>query len=109
MLGKDANYVPGWDCHGLPIEWKIEEEYRAKGQDKDSVPILEFRKQCRDFAEEWVKVQTAEFKRLGVTGTWDNPYTTMSFNGSSNLKRAWKIFNERWIVQGCKTSSLVCG
>ena len=75
MLGKDANYVPGWDCHGLPIEWKIEEEYRAKGQDKDSVPILEFRKQCRDFAEEWVKVQTAEFKRLGVTGTWDNPYT----------------------------------
>ena len=56
MLGKDANYVPGWDCHGLPIEWKIEEEYRAKGQDKDSVPILEFRKQCRDFAEEWLSL-----------------------------------------------------
>ena len=87
MLGKDANYVPGWDCHGLPIEWKIEEEYRAKGQDKDSVPILEFRKQCRDFAEEWVKVQTAEFKRLGVTGTWDNPYTTMSFNAEAQISR----------------------
>ena len=87
MLGKDANYVPGWDCHGLPIEWKIEEEYRAKGQDKDSVPILEFRKQCRDFAEEWVRVQTAEFKRLGVTGTWDNPYTTMSFNAEAQISR----------------------
>ena len=87
MLGKDANYVPGWDCHGLPIEWKIEEEYRSKGQDKDSVPILEFRRQCREFAEEWVKVQTAEFKRLGVTGTWDNPYTTMSFNAEAQISR----------------------
>ena len=57
MLGKDANYVPGWDCHGLPIEWKIEEGYREKGLDKDSVPIIEFRKQCRDFAEEWIKIQ----------------------------------------------------
>ena len=87
MLGKDANYVTGWDCHGLPIEWKIEEEYRSKGQDKDSVPILEFRRQCREFAEEWVKVQTAEFKRLGVTGTWDNPYTTMSFNAEAQISR----------------------
>jgi len=87
MLGKDANYVPGWDCHGLPIEWKIEEGYREKGLDKDSVPIIEFRKQCRDFAEEWIKIQTAEFKRLGVTGTWDNPYTTMTFGAEAQISR----------------------
>ena len=87
MLGKDANYVPGWDCHGLPIEWKIEEEYRSKGLDKDSVPIIEFRKQCREFAEKWVKIQTEEFKRLGVTGTWENPYTTMSFNAEAQIAR----------------------
>ena len=87
MLGKDANYVPGWDCHGLPIEWKIEEGYREKGLDKDSVPIIEFRKQCRDFAEEWVKIQTAEFKRLGVTGTWDEPYTTMAFASEAQISR----------------------
>ena len=87
MLGKDANYVPGWDCHGLPIEWKIEEGYREKGLDKDSVPIIEFRKQCRDFAEEWIKIQTSEFKRLGVTGTWDNPYTTMTFGAEAQISR----------------------
>ncbi|MBH69098.1 MAG: isoleucine--tRNA ligase [Rhodospirillaceae bacterium] len=87
MLGKDSNYVPGWDCHGLPIEWKIEEDYRERGLDKDSVPILEFRKQCRDFAEEWIKIQTAEFKRLGVTGTWDNPYTTMSYKAEAQISR----------------------
>ena len=66
MLGKDANYVPGWDCHGLPIEWKIEEEYRAKGKDKDEVPVVEFRSECRDFAEQWIDMQREEFKRLGV-------------------------------------------
>ena len=87
MLGKDANYVPGWDCHGLPIEWKIEEGYREKGLDKDSVPIIEFRKQCRDFAAEWVKIQTAEFKRLGVTGTWDDPYTTMAYGAEAQISR----------------------
>src|SRR5487761_1740577 len=64
MMGKDAVYVPGWDCHGLPIEWKIEEEYRAKKLSKDDVPILEFRKQCRDFAAHWIGVQGAEFRRL---------------------------------------------
>jgi isoleucyl-tRNA synthetase len=87
MLGKDANYVPGWDCHGLPIEWKIEEEYRAKGQDKDAVPINEFRKQCRDSAAKWVKIQTEEFKRLGITGNWDNPYLTMSFDAEAQIAR----------------------
>jgi isoleucyl-tRNA synthetase len=78
MLGYDSNYVPGWDCHGLPIEWKIEEEYRAKGKNKDAVPINEFRRECRDFARHWMDVQTEEFKRLGVIGDFENPYTTMS-------------------------------
>ena len=66
-LGHDANYVPGWDCHGLPIEWKIEEQYRAAGRNKDEVPVVEFRRECRTFAEHWLSVQREEFKRLGVT------------------------------------------
>jgi isoleucyl-tRNA synthetase len=78
MLGKDANYVPGWDCHGLPIEWKIEEKYRAEGKDKDEVPILKFREECREFAEHWIGVQKEEFIRLGVVGDWERPYTTMT-------------------------------
>jgi isoleucyl-tRNA synthetase len=78
MLGFDSNYVPGWDCHGLPIEWKIEENYRAKGRNKDAVPINEFRAECRDFARHWVEVQREEFKRLGVVGDWAHPYLTMS-------------------------------
>jgi isoleucyl-tRNA synthetase len=83
MMGKDSNYVPGWDCHGLPIEWKIEEQYRAKGKDKDAVPVNEFRAECREFASHWIDVQREEFKRLGVTGDWDNPYTTMSFDAEA--------------------------
>ncbi len=78
MMGFDARYVPGWDCHGLPIEWKIEEQYRAKGRSKDEVPVLELRAECRRFAEHWVEVQREEFKRLGVTGNWDDPYLTMA-------------------------------
>lgn len=78
MMGFDANYVPGWDCHGLPIEWKIEEGYRKKGKNKDEIPVLEFRQECREFAAKWVEVQKEQFKRLGVTGDWDNPYLTMS-------------------------------
>jgi isoleucyl-tRNA synthetase len=87
MLGKDSNYVPGWDCHGLPIEWKIEENYRAKGKNKDSVPINEFRRECRAFAEHWVGVQRQEFRRLGVAGDWDNPYLTMSFAAEAQIAR----------------------
>ncbi len=87
MLGKDANYVPGWDCHGLPIEWKIEEEYRARKKSKDEVPIVQFRKECRDFAARWVDVQREEFKRLGVIGDWDHPYTTMSFAAEAQIVR----------------------
>jgi isoleucyl-tRNA synthetase len=87
MLGKDAPYVPGWDCHGLPIEWKIEEEYRAKGRDKDAVPIVEFRRECREFAERWIEVQRREFKRLGVEGDWANPYTTMAYEAEAQIVR----------------------
>ncbi len=85
MAGFDSNYVPGWDCHGLPIEWKIEEQYRAKGKDKDAVPVNEFRKECRDFAEHWIKVQTEEFRRLGVEGDFETPYTTMSFDAEATI------------------------
>ena len=85
MLGKDANYVPGWDCHGLPIEWKIEEKYREQKLDKDQVPILEFRKECREFAEHWIEVQRSEFKRLGVLGDWANPYSTMTFEAEARI------------------------
>ena len=87
MQGFDSNYVPGWDCHGLPIEWKIEEQYRAKGQNKDAVPINEFRKECREFAQGWVNVQREEFKRLGVEGDWDNPYLTMNFKAEAIIAR----------------------
>ena len=82
-LGKDANYVPGWDCHGLPIEWKIEETYRKKGKDKDQVPIVEFRRECRDFASHWVNVQSEEFRRLGVMGNWADPYLTMAYKSEA--------------------------
>ncbi|MCO6386181.1 isoleucine--tRNA ligase [Aliihoeflea sp. 40Bstr573] len=85
MRGYDSNYVPGWDCHGLPIEWKIEEQYRAKGLDKDQVPVNEFRKECREFAQKWIDVQSAEFKRLGVEGDFDNPYTTMNFHAEARI------------------------
>ncbi|MDF2365735.1 isoleucine--tRNA ligase [Sneathiella sp.] len=87
MMGKNAHYVPGWDCHGLPIEWKIEEKYRKAGKDKDQVPVVEFRKECRDFATHWVGVQKEEFKRLGVIGDWERPYTTMSFDAEAQIVR----------------------
>ena len=87
MAGFDSNYVPGWDCHGLPIEWKIEEQYRAKGQNKDAVPINEFRQECRDFAAHWMKVQRDEFERLGVIGDWDGRYATMDFPSEALIVR----------------------
>jgi isoleucyl-tRNA synthetase len=85
MRGFDSNYVPGWDCHGLPIEWKIEEAYRAKGKNKDEVPVNEFRQECRDFAANWIKIQSGEFKRLGIEGDFDNPYTTMAFHAEARI------------------------
>ncbi|WP_159348314.1 isoleucine--tRNA ligase [Roseomonas harenae] len=83
MSGRDADYVPGWDCHGLPIEWKVEEEYRAKKRDKDSVPVLEFRAECREYARHWLGVQSEEFQRLGVLGDWENRYATMDFTSEA--------------------------
>jgi len=85
LLGKDAPYVPGWDCHGLPIEWKIEEQYRKKKLDKDQVPPREFRAECRAYAEKWVAVQAAQFQRLGVMGEWDNPYLTMKYEAEAKI------------------------
>ncbi|MGF7005987.1 isoleucine--tRNA ligase [Aminobacter sp. BE322] len=85
MRGYDSNYVPGWDCHGLPIEWKIEEKYRAAGKNKDEVEINEFRKECREFAAGWIKIQAEEFRRLGVVGDFDNPYTTMNFRAEARI------------------------
>jgi len=85
LLGKDAPYVPGWDCHGLPIEWKIEEAYRAKKQSKDEVPPAEFRAECRAYAAHWVGVQREQFKRLGVMGDWDDPYLTMNFDSEATI------------------------
>ncbi len=87
MQGKNAHYVPGWDCHGLPIEWKIEEKYRKEGKNKDEVPVVEFRQECREFAEEWIDIQRQEFKRLGVTGDWENPYITMSYDAEAQIVR----------------------
>ena len=83
MLGHDSRYVPGWDCHGLPIEWKIEERYRAKGLNKDEVPVNELRAECRRFAEHWIDVQRDEFKRLGITGDWEHPYLTMDYGAEA--------------------------
>jgi isoleucyl-tRNA synthetase len=90
MMGKDANYVPGWDCHGLPIEWKVEEEnYRAKGKKKpdffDAQAMIDFRAECRAYASHWLDVQREEFKRLGVEGEWSHPYTTMSFDAEATI------------------------
>jgi isoleucyl-tRNA synthetase len=87
MLGKDAPYVPGWDCHGLPIEWMIEEKYRARKMSKDSVPPDQFRRECREFAAHWIEVQKAEFERLGVVGDWADPYTTMAYSAEAQIVR----------------------
>ncbi len=92
MMGRDARYVPGWDCHGLPIEWKIEEKYRAKGQDKDAVNVVDFRQECRKFAEGWVDIQREEFKRLGITGNWDDPYLTMAFHAERVIAEEFQKF-----------------
>jgi isoleucyl-tRNA synthetase len=103
MQGYDSNYVPGWDCHGLPIEWKIEEQYREKGRNKDDVPINDFRKECRAFAAHWIDVQREEFKRLGVTGDWDNPYLTMDFRAEALIaKELLKFADSGQLYRGSK-------
>ncbi|WP_111733364.1 isoleucine--tRNA ligase [Roseovarius amoyensis] len=92
MMGRDARYIPGWDCHGLPIEWKIEEQYRAKGKNKDEVDIVDFRQECRHFADGWVDIQREEFKRLGVTGNWGKPYLTMDFHAEAVIAAEFQKF-----------------
>ncbi|RYH12172.1 isoleucine--tRNA ligase [Tropicimonas sp. IMCC6043] len=103
MMGNDARYIPGWDCHGLPIEWKIEEQYRQKGKNKDEVPVVELRRECRAFAEEWVGIQRAEFKRLGVTGNWDDPYLTMDYHAEAVIAQEFmKFLMNGTLYQGSK-------
>jgi isoleucyl-tRNA synthetase len=92
MMGRDSRYVPGWDCHGLPIEWKIEEQYREKGRSKDEVPVNELRAECRRFAETWIDIQRDEFKRLGVTGNWDHPYLTMDYHAEAVIAEEFMKF-----------------
>jgi isoleucyl-tRNA synthetase len=108
MTGRESNYVPGWDCHGLPIEWKVEEEfYRSKGKVKpdfsDSQAIIAFRKECRAYAEHWLSVQREEFKRLGVVGDWDHPYTTMSYPAEAQIAREiFKFVASELLYRGSK-------
>ncbi|MGL4371836.1 MAG: class I tRNA ligase family protein, partial [Alphaproteobacteria bacterium] len=85
MLGKDVVFVPGWDCHGLPIEWKVEEAYREKGKKKEAVDPLEFRQACRAFAQTWLEIQRREFQRLGLMGDWENPYSTMDAKAEASI------------------------
>ena len=105
MLGHDSNYVPGWDCHGLPIEWKIEEQYRAKGAEKpnfsDPDAINAFRDECRKFAEHWLDVQREEFKRLGVIGDWAHPYSTMAYRAEATIARELMKFADN----GCSIAA----
>ena len=92
LMGYDVDYVPGWDCHGLPIEWKIEEEFRSKGRKKDEVPAAEFRKACRDYAAKWIESQREEFKRLGILGDWQNRYATMDFSTEAKVTSEFHKF-----------------
>ena len=103
MDGKDSVYVPGWDCHGLPIEWKIEEQYKKNKKNKNEVPIVEFRKECRAFAEKWIEVHKNQFKRLGVVGDWENYYSTMSYDAEAQIVRELgKFLKEGSLYRGFK-------
>ena len=115
MLGYDSNYVPGWDCHGLPIEWKIEEEnYRSKNKPKpnlsDPAAMIAFRKECRAYAEHWLKVQREEFKRLGVEGDWEHPYSTMDFAAEAQIAREiMKFAQNGTLYRGSQAGDVVGG
>ena len=103
MNGKDSVYVPGWDCHGLPIEWKIEEQYKKNKKNKNDVPIVEFRKECRDFANKWITTHKDQFKRLGVIGDWENYYSTMSYDAEAQIVRELgKFLKEGSLYKGYK-------
>src|SRR5690348_335500 len=103
LLGKDAPYVPGWDCHGLPIEWKVEEQYRKKKLNKDEVPVREFRAECRAYAQHWVDVQREQLKRLGVSANWDKPYLTMNFHAEATIvSELFKFAESGQLYRGAK-------
>lgn len=103
MTGHDASYLPGWDCHGLPIEWKVEEEFRGKGRTKDDVTGGEFRARCRSYAQEWVDVQAKEFRNLGVEGEWDDPYLTMKFESEAEIVSEFlRMAMQGALVRGAK-------
>ncbi len=103
MNGKDSVYVPGWDCHGLPIEWKIEEQYKKKKKNKDEVPVKDFRQECREFAKSWIEVHIKEFKRLGVLGDFENYYSTMSYEAEAQIVRELgKFLLDGSLYQGFK-------
>ena len=103
MRGYDASYLPGWDCHGLPIEWKVEEQFRSKGRTKDDVPGDEFRRACREYAAEWIEVQKAGFRRCGVEGEWDDPYLTMNFESEAATVREFlRVAMGGRLVRGAK-------
>lgn len=103
MAGFDCDYVPGWDCHGLPIEWKVEEDFRKAGRKKQDVPAVEFRKACRDYADKWIPLQREEFKRLGIEGDWDNYYSTMSFEAEAAIAAEFlKVVRTGLVYRGSK-------
>src|ERR1700712_258273 len=103
LLGKDAPYVPGWDCHGLPIEWKVEEAYRKKKLNKDEVPAAEFRAECRAYARAWVDVQREQLKRLGINADWDHPYLTMDFEAEATIvSELMKFADSGQLYRGAK-------
>ena len=110
LLGKDAPYVPGWDCHGLPIEWKVEEQYRKKKLNKDEVPVKEFRAECRAYAQHWVDIQREQLKRLGIGADWDNPYLTMAIRreGDDRL-RTVQVRRERPALSRRQAGDVVAG
>ena len=98
MLDLDCHYVPGWDCHGLPIEWQVEKQYRDSGRSKDDVPVLDFRAECRAFAQHWMSVQMQEFKRLGVEGNWKHPYVTMDYKSEAEISAEFHDIAMRGLV-----------
>src|ERR1044072_1122319 len=103
LLGKDAPYVPGWDCHGLPIEGKVEEQYRKKKLNKDEVPVKEFRAECRAYAQHWVDVQREQLKRLGIGADWANPYLTMQFESEATIvSELFKFAETGQLYRGAK-------
>jgi len=92
MMGKQINFVPGWDCHGLPIEWEVESKYRKSGKNKDDIPVVDFRRECRNFAKKWIDVQSNQFKRMGISANWKDIYTTMDFSSEAKIVEELGLF-----------------